>query len=129
MVLDFFSSKKVLVNYVYLTGALLLGLPGLFVLIKRHDVLPVLSFLFGVVLVLTGLNDLFNAFMYTRRAGRAIWWILAILSILTVFIGLILLFGLWNSPVVLMNVIGGMMLFSSAVSIIRVVVTWPFKSV
>ena len=129
MVLDFLSNKKVLVNYVSLTVGLLVGLLGMYVLVQRRDVLPVLSLLFGLVLVVEGLSDLFNAFMYSRRAGRAAWWILAVLSVLTIVFGLILLNNRWDSPWILKNVIGGMLLFSSVVSIIRVILTWPFRNV
>jgi uncharacterized membrane protein HdeD (DUF308 family) len=86
--------------------------------------------LFGLFLVFQGLSDLFNAFVYARRAGHGAWWFLAILSVLTIAFGVILLFNpWWDSPAGLKQVIGGMMLFSSAVSIIRTMITWPFKSV
>ena len=130
MGLGFLSSKKVLVDYAYLTGGIFIGLLGLFVLVQRRDVLPMLGLLFGLILTVQGLSDLFNAFVYARRAGRAAWWLLAVLSLLTIVFGVILLFNpWWDSPVVLKRVIGGMMLFSSVVSIIRVILTWPFRNV
>lgn len=128
MILEFLSSKKVLINYVLLTGAILIGLLGMLVLIDRGDVLPMMSLLFGLGLIIEGLSDLFNAFMYTRRAGKSAWRILAVLSLLTILVGLILLMYRWHSPVVLKRVIGGMMLFSSLINIIRVILAWPFKS-
>ena len=86
--------------------------------------------MFGLVLVIEGLSDLYNAFMYARRAGRTAWWVLAVLSVLTVIFGLILLVNpWWDTPAALKQVIGGMMLFSSVASIIRIVLTWPFKRV
>ena len=130
MVLGFLSSKKVLINYVTLTGGLAVGLLGLFVLVQRRDVLPMLSLLFGLILVVAGFNDLFNAFLYARRAGRTAWWVLAILSMLTIAFGVILLVNpWWETTAELKQVIGGMMLISSVVSIIRVILTWPFKNV
>ena len=130
MVLNFLSSKKVLVNYISLTGALFVGLLGLFVLVHRADILQILSLVFGLVLVIQGISDLYNAFMYARRAGRTAWWVLAVLSALTIIFGLILLINpWWDTPAALKQVIGGMMLFSSVVSIVRVILTWPFKSV
>ncbi len=130
MILNFLSSKKVLINYIALTGALFVGLLGLFVLVHRRDILQILSLVFGLVLVIEGLSDLYNAFMYARRAGRTAWWVLAVLSGLTVIFGLTLLINpWWDTPAALKQVIGGMMLFSSVVSIIRVVLTWPFKRV
>ena len=130
IILNFLSSKKVLINYIALTGALFVGLLGLFVLVHRRDILQILSLVFGLVLVIEGLSDLYNAFMYARRAGRTAWWVLAVLSGLTVIFGLTLLINpWWDTPAALKQVIGGMMLFSSVVSIIRVVLTWPFKRV
>lgn len=128
--LNYLSSSKTLMNYVSLAGALFIGILGLFVLVHRRDVLPTLGLLFGLFLVFQGLSDLFNAFVYARRAGHGAWWFLAILSVLTIAFGVILLFNpWWDSPAGLKQVIGGMMLFSSAVSIIRTMITWPFKSV
>ena len=128
MALDFLASKKVLINYVKLTAALFVGLLGMFILVNRGDVLPMLSLLFGLVLVVEGISDLFNAFMYARRAGRAAWWVLALLSVLTIAFGVILLINpWWDTASELKLVIGGMLLFSSVVSIIRIVLTWPFR--
>ena len=130
MGLNYLSSKKTLMNYVTLTCALFVGLLGAFVLVHRKDVLPILGLLFGLFLVFEGLSDLFNAFVYARRAGQAAWWILAVLSVLTMAFGVILLTNpWWDTPSALKQVIGGMMLFSSAVSIVRTIMTWPFKSV
>ena len=129
LTLGFLSSNKVLVDYISLTGGLLIALIGLFVLIQRRDILSMLGLVFGLVLVIEGLNDLFNAFVYVRRAGRTAWWVLAALSLLTVLFGIFLLINpWWNSPQVLKKVIGVMMLFSSVISIIRVVLTWPFRT-
>lgn len=128
--LDFMSGKKNLINYIYLTGGMAVGLLGLFILVERKDILPMMSLLFGLGLIVEGLYSLFNAFMYARRAGRAAWWLLAILSMLTIVFGIILLINLqWNSTISLKIVIGGMLLFSSVVSIIRVILTWPFRNV
>ncbi|MDO5702228.1 MAG: DUF308 domain-containing protein [Lachnospiraceae bacterium] len=129
-ILDFISSKKVLINYIYLTGGLFLGLLGLFVLTNRLEVLPMLSLMFGLGLLAEGIADLFYSFMYTRRSGRTAWIVLVILSILTILCGLVLLTNpFWDTPVKLKLVIGLMLLFSSVVSIVRTVLTWPFSNV
>lgn len=129
-VLDFLSSKKALINYVFVTIGLFVGLLGLFVEMRRSDVLPMLSLIFGLVLLIEGLYELFNAFVYARRAGRTAWGVLALLSVLTVLFGVILLINpWWRTPAVLKTVIGVMMMFSSVVTIIRTVLTWPIKTV
>ena len=127
---EFLSSKKVLINYVYLTGALLIGILGAAVLFYRNDVLQVLGLLFGIFLVIEGLNELFNTWKYARRAQRKGWWLLILLSLLLLASGIIILTNpWWNTPGSLMKVIGGMMLFSSAVGIVHVILIWPFKSI
>ena len=128
-VLDFLASKKALINYVFVTIGLFVGLLGLFVEMRRSDVLPMLSLIFGLALLIEGLYELFNAFVYARRAGRTAWGVLALLSVLTVLFGVILLINpWWRTPAVLKAVIGVMMMFSSVVTIIRTVLTWPIKT-
>ena len=130
MCLSYLASKKTLMNYVTLSAGLFIGLLGMFVLVHRREVLPILGLLFGLFLVFEGLSDMFNAFVYARRAGQAAWWFLAVLAILTIGFGVVLLTNpWWDTPAALKQVIGGMMLFASAVSIVRTIMTWPFKSV
>ena len=127
---EFLSSKRVLINYVYLTGALLIGILGIAVLVYRNNVLQMLGLVFGIFLVVEGLSELFNTWRYARRAQRHGWWILVLLSVLLILSGIIILTNpWWNTPSSLMKVIGGMMLFSSAVGIVHVVMIWPFKNI
>ena len=127
--LDFLVSKKVLINYIYLTGALLIGLAGLAILFYRDNVLKVLGLLFGILLILEGINELVNTWTYARRAQRSGWWILIILSLLLIASGIVILANpWWDTPGSLMKAIGGMMLFSSVVGIIHVIMIWPFKN-
>ena len=130
MGLEFLSSKKVLINYVYLTGSLLIGILGAAVHFYRKDVLQVLGLIFGIFLVVEGLNELFNTWKYARRAQRKGWWIQILLSLLLLLAGLVVLTNpWWDTPGSLMKVIGAMMLFSSAVGIVHVVLIWPFKNI
>ena len=53
-----------------------------------------------------------------------------------VLLGALILCGLivlvnpfWNDPPMLFDVIGGMLLFSSVVSIVRLIIIWPIKTV
>lgn len=130
MALDFLSSKRSLVNSVLLTLALLLEILGVAVLFYRENVLQVLGLLFGIFLILEGVHEGFNAWIYARRAQRSGWWILMLLALLLIAAGVIILANpWWDTPHVLMKVIGTMMLFASAVSIVRVILTWPFKNI
>ena len=127
--LEYLSGRETLMDHITLVIALAVGVLGLFVLVYRRDVLPTLGLIAGLFLVIKGLIDMFDAFVYARRAGHAAWGFLAILSIFTILLGLSLLWNpWWNTPSVMKRVIGYMLLFTSAVSIIRTIITWPFKS-
>ena len=126
-VLDFISGKKVLIRYIYLTGALIVALLGIAVLVFDNVVL-IIGIVFGLWLVGDGVIGIINAWMYARRSQRKGWWVLILLSILMLLFGLIILVNpWWKEPTMLFDVIGGMLMFSSLVSIVRLIFLWPIK--
>lgn len=130
MMLNFMSSSKSIMEYLKFTAAIVLGIVGLCVLIFRHDIMNALAWLFGFLLILDGARTLFHSFTYARRSQRQGWWILTILSSLLIIAGLALFINpWWDTPDKLQKVIGGTVLFSSLVSIIRLIWTWPLKRV
>ena len=81
-----------------------------------------------VILVGDGIVGIVNAWMYARRAGRKGWWVLIVLNVLMILCGLVVLVNpWWNEPTMLFDVIGGMLLFSSIVSIVRLFYLWPIR--
>ena len=116
MLLDFISGRKTLMSYVSFTGALILGLLGIAIVAFETDVVKVIGLIFGLVLVGDGIVGIVNAWMYARRAGRKGWWVL-----------IVLINPWWNEPTMLFDVIGGMLLFSSIVSIVRLFYLWPIR--
>lgn len=128
-VLEFISGKKTLMGYVNLTKSLILAIVGGALLIFENDMVRVTGFIFGVVLIGDGIVGIVNALMYARRAGHKGWWILIVLCVLMIVFGLIVLINpWWDEPTMLFDVIGGMLLFSSVVSIVRLILLWPIKS-
>jgi uncharacterized membrane protein HdeD (DUF308 family) len=128
MVLDFISGKKVLMSYISFTGALLMALLGVAIVAFETDVVKVVGLIFGVVLLGDGIVGIVNAWMYVRRAGRQGWWVLIVLNALMILCGLIVLVNpWWSEPTMLFDVIGGMLLFSSIVSIVRLFWLWPIR--
>ena len=127
-VLNFLAGKKTLMSYIYLTGALIIALLGIAVLVFDNIVLFI-GIVFGLVLLGDGITTLISTWTYTRRARREGWWLLIVLSALMILCGLILLINpWWNEPTMLFDVIGVMLLFSSVVSIVRLIFLWPIKS-
>ena len=128
MIMDFISGKRVLMNYIYLTGALILALLGCAISVFESDVVRVIGLIFGLWLLGVGAIGIVNTLMYVRRAGRKGWQLLVALSALLILFGLIVLVNpWWNEPTALFDVIGGMLLFSSVVSIVRTIMIWPIK--
>ena len=127
--LEFVASRKALIHYILFTGALIIAILGVFILIYNQDLLKALGWLFGFVLVQDGLFTLLNALLFARRSNRKGWWMLAVLAMALMVLGvLIFLNPWWDSPSLLMKVIGGALLFSALVSALRLVWIWPFKS-
>ena len=128
MVLEFIVSKRVLMNYIYLTGALIMGLLGTAILV-REDVVRIIGLVFGLLLIGDGGLSIINTWFNVRRAGRKGWQSLLVLNGILVLMGLIVLINpWWSEPTKLFDVIGGMLLFSSVVSIVRLIYIWPIKA-
>ena len=128
-VLDFISSNKALIHYVYLTGWLITAIAGSAILFFEINSLYTISWIFGIFLILIGLGNAISALSYARRAGRKGWWILIPLSLLQIAAGLaVLLNPWWNTPEKLFKVVGVMILFSSLISALRLIWVWPLKA-
>lgn len=129
MMLNFFSGKKSLMEYLKFCGALILVIIGICVLVFRGELLAVLGWLFGFLLILDGVRTVVHACTYARRSKRKAWWMLIILSVPLVVAGVVLFFNpWWESEVTLMKVIGCAIFFSAFVSALRLIWTWPLKN-
>ena len=128
MALDFISGKRTLMSYVKLTGAVILALAGIAIVAFEADTVRVIALIFGLILVGDGIVGIVNAWMYVRRAERSGWWVLVVLNALLILCGLIVLVNpWWNRSTMLFDVVGGMLLFSSIVSIVRLFYLWPIR--
>ena len=129
LMLNFFSGKKSLMEYLKFSGALVLCIVGICVLVFRDDIMRVLAWLFGFLLILDGGRTMFHSFTYARRSRRSGWWVLTILSVLLIAAGIILFMNpWWNTTGTLTKVIGCAIFFSSIVSAIRLIWTWPLRT-
>ena len=128
MVWDFVGGEKKIVDYIFFTGALLLILLGLYIMVSGDNILRVLSVLFGILLMVDGLHSGLHAWVYARRSGRKWWGVLLVLSILLFVAGITVLNNpWWNSVHSFVKVIGGVILFAAATGIIRLILVWPIR--
>ena len=129
MIFDFLSSKKALIHFISLTFAIAVGILGIAVLIFQEDVLFVLGFLFGLVLVLGGLYGIFHSYVYARRSERKGWWVLIPLHVIQVVAGVFIMVNpWWQDPEEFKQVIGIAIVFSSVVSSLRLIWVWPIRN-
>ena len=128
MMLDFFSSNKVLMDYLKFCGALILAFVGVGVLIFSSNTLKTLAWLFGFMMILDGLRTLLHSFTFARRSQRKAWWVLTILSAFMMISGIMLFVNPWfGTPDSLKKVVGACVLFSAIVSGLRLIWTWPLR--
>ncbi|MBP0974397.1 MAG: DUF308 domain-containing protein [Oscillospiraceae bacterium] len=129
MILNFLSGNKSLMEYMKFCCALIVGFVGMSVLVFRGDIMRALAWIFGLLLLLDGGRTLFHSFTYARRSQRKGWWVLAILSVLLMVTGIIVFLNpYWDTPAMLMKVIGCAIFFSSIVNAVRLIWTWPLKN-
>ncbi len=129
LMLEFSTSKRSLSDYIVLGAGLAVAILGLVVIVSHEEILPVLSWLFGLLLIVVGLFSMFYTLSYARRAGRAGWQVLAVLSLLEMAAGVIIVINpWWSTPRDLLTVIAFAMIFSAAVGILRLVWIWPIRS-
>ena len=129
IMLDFFVSKKSLVDYALFVLGLLILILGGCVLVFNDNIMIVLARLFGVLLVADGARTLFHAFAFARRSQRKGWWVLVILSLLLIIAGVgIFVNPFFHSALGLMKGIGATVLFSAIVSAIRLIWEWPLRN-
>ena len=128
-VFEYFNSNRALIHYIYLTGWLIIGVAGTAILLFQLNSLYMISILFGAYLVISGLSNISSALTYIKRAGRKGWWLLVILGLSLIACGVIILINPWWDTIErLFKIVGLMMLYSSLVSILRLIWLWPIKS-
>ena len=129
MIMDFLAGKREVKDYILLTAAMFMGILGLCTNFYHGEILKVLGWLFGVLLIFDGFHSLCHALLYARRSGRRGWWFLVILSVLLMFIGVIIFANRWwDTPHKLMKVIGGSIMFAAVVGMLRAIWIWPLRN-
>ncbi len=128
-VLFFISEKKVLINYITFTLSLVLAILGMAVLIFEDNMVQVIGVTFGLIQAAYGLFSLIYTLTFIRRSRRKGWFLLLLLSLLSILFGLVVLINpWWNTTEVLIDVIGIMILFASLVDIVQLVLIWPLSN-
>ncbi len=132
--LEFIGKKGSLMSSITFVISIVVGLVGVAVLVYQEDVLKVLSWIFGLLLIVEGGNSIYYAFTFARRSGRKGWSILVIVASVLIIAGILLILGViffsfaaFRTPVFLMKLIGVAVMFSAIFSVLRLLWIWPVK--
>lgn len=132
--LEYIVGRGSLIQSISFIIAVFIGLIGLAVLVFHENILNVLSWIFGVILLLEGGNDLHYSFTFARRSGRSGWSILVIFALVLIASGVGLVTGgmyvshaAFQSPVYLMRLIGVALLAAALISALKILWIKPAK--
>ena len=127
-VLEFLDSNRLMVDYMSLTWNLVVGIVGTAIIVFEVHSLYVVSLLFGVFLILTGILNFLNAFIYGKRSGRTGWWIMIILAMILVAFGIVILIHPNVTTLKsLFSQIGIILMISAPINILHLIWIWPIK--
>lgn len=125
---DFISSKKVLMNYIYLVLGLFGGLMGIMFFLFDDLLLYILTGLVSIIPILSGLYGIYHALAFARRSGRKGWWIPLLLSSFLIVFGGFIFYNPWAySAKAVLQVIGGTLMYSAFVGILQLIWIWPIR--
>lgn len=127
--LEFLSSNKAMIQYLYLIGWMILGIVGAALMVFEFQSLNILSILAGIILIVLGIYSMFSSLTYARRSGRGGWWLLVVFAIILIACGVL---SIINPQLRILGnqfrAIGILMIISSVVYILRFIWLWPAKA-
>ena len=126
--LNFISSSKALIHYIYLSVSLLLGLGGVILFVFENMLEAALPWLAGILPALGGIYGIYHAIAFARLSGRKGWWVLIILSaVLMLFSVCAFIPACAGSTFIMMKIIGGALMFAAISSALRLIWLWPVR--
>lgn len=129
IMLNFFSCKKVLMDYIKVVFGLIACVFGFIFLLFDDFILSTVYVLVGLIPMLLGLYGVINAIVFARTSGKKGWWILIIISVLLIIFGVWQFISPWNSTTGgTIKTIGITLMATSLVSALRLIWLWPIQS-
>jgi len=130
IILKFLTGNKALIQYIFLTLGLLLGLLGVSLWIFEQLLEYLLFWMVFGLPIIGGLYGIYHAVIFARRSSRKGWWILVVLSFMLIACGG---FGFYN-PLVsssdgIMRIIGGTLMFTACINGLSLIWLWPIQNI
>ena len=105
LVLFFLGKKKGVIDIpAIISGVLLLAL-GVYLLIKPDTMLNFFNIIFGVIILIIGLDHLFQAIFIIRHV-RSLWWISLIVGLVAIGLGVLTLLNPFSAIRTAMIIVG-----------------------
>ena len=131
-VIGFIASSKAIIHYVLLAAGLVAGVLGACLTLNNDLLRDAADWLVIVIPILAGAYGICHAVFFARRSGRKGWYILVILSALLSSFGffaiaarIVGLFRYGDNAMLPIQIIGGILTFSSIVSGLSLIWIWP----
>ena len=103
-VVSYLASRRLFGSYALVSGIVLL-VCGVFCLLRPEVIQGLLTVIFGVFLVIDGMVTLQDG-IDCARAKLGGWWVLAALAVITIALGCVILFGKFDSIMLLAGTLG-----------------------
>lgn len=105
LVLFFFGKRKGFVDVsAIVTGVLLMAL-GVYLLVKPESLLNLFNIIFGIVILIIGVDHVFQSIFIIRHI-RSLWWISLLVGILAIAMGILTLVNPFSAIRTAMIIIG-----------------------
>ena len=90
LILFFIGKKKEVVDIPAIISGVLLGALGIYLLIQPDTMLKFFNIIFGIIIIIIGLDHIFQAIFIIRHI-RSLWWISLIVGLVALGLGVLTL--------------------------------------
>ena len=105
IVMFFFARKKGFTDISAILTGTVLAILGIYLLVKPDSLLNFFNIIFGIIIIIMGLDHLFQAIFIIRHI-RGLWWVTLIVGIAAVAMGVIILINPFSVATTAMTIIG-----------------------
>ena len=105
LILFFIGKKKGVVDIPAIISGVLLGALGIYLLIQPDTMLKFFNIIFGIIIIIIGLDHIFQAIFIIRHI-RSLWWISLIVGLVALGLGVLTLLNPFSAIRTAMIIVG-----------------------
>ena len=116
LILFFIGKKKGIVDIPAIISGVLLGALGIYLLIQPDTMLKFFNIIFGIIIIIIGLDHIFQAIFIIRHI-RSLWWISLIVGLVALGLGVLTLLNPFSAIRTAMIIVGITMVVEAIVGL------------